>query len=615
MGYQETKAFINANIKQNGKNEITGSILNTALNDVLDSGHDEVNQLGQEISYYTEGSQLSYEVKNWLRSNIDAILFYDSDYAKDRKYGVFYVMLNHPALGGSGYLGFQIKIKDSSNNVLSENNYRILATSLKPYSTYIVPAESGDDILFIRTKQTYSWETKTLINSGDLLSLQARALGKDVLPFIEQSLSQVKQDISDIKDFDDKLGKSFDVINPSGLTPQQIGLIADIYVVGNFDIPVGNKLVVTYIGFNNSNLGGVGKLGLQFAFYDGNAATQRMNCVFDASIFQAGKLYKNADKDSSGIGSLVDAVYIRTSDTFVWIDDDILVSSNTILEITELGYGQDVKPFYLTSINRPTQNNIITVGKGAGYDYNTLTAATNSAPNGSTIVVYPGIYENECINAGKTKTLYIIGIDRDKCVIKNNLGEYQYAVIHIASGLLRNLTVIQEGTDPGQTSGAYGVHADFSPAYQSTLRIENCHLQSNVPNTGGIGIGLNGGHLTLKGCRVVSGTSGRALYLHDAEQLQFAGEQRFTAEDCIFESPDQAIIIQGQGKADKDFSVQQFYIEFCRNIIKGTISFINWYSGDTLGSISVDDFQGVKNLRLVETSWGNSESVLNNPDL
>lgn len=47
MGYQETKAFINANIKPNGENEITGSILNTALNDVLDSGHEEVNQLGQ----------------------------------------------------------------------------------------------------------------------------------------------------------------------------------------------------------------------------------------------------------------------------------------------------------------------------------------------------------------------------------------------------------------------------------------------------------------------------------------------------------------------------------------------------------------------------------------
>lgn len=54
MGYQETKAFINANIRQNGEGAIRGDILNTALNDILDSGHDEVNQLGQKESddYY-----------------------------------------------------------------------------------------------------------------------------------------------------------------------------------------------------------------------------------------------------------------------------------------------------------------------------------------------------------------------------------------------------------------------------------------------------------------------------------------------------------------------------------------------------------------------------------
>lgn len=73
MGYQETKAFINANIKPNGKNEITGSILNTALNDVLDSGHEEVNQLGQEVSQLQiERSVLLLKV--WSASGTSAAL-------------------------------------------------------------------------------------------------------------------------------------------------------------------------------------------------------------------------------------------------------------------------------------------------------------------------------------------------------------------------------------------------------------------------------------------------------------------------------------------------------------------------------------------------------------
>lgn len=62
MGYQETKAYINANIKPNGKNEITGSILNTALNDVLDSGHEEVIQLGKGVYFEKIASGFTLEL-------------------------------------------------------------------------------------------------------------------------------------------------------------------------------------------------------------------------------------------------------------------------------------------------------------------------------------------------------------------------------------------------------------------------------------------------------------------------------------------------------------------------------------------------------------------------
>ncbi len=542
---------------------------------------------------------------SWFERNVDALLYFDPQYKSNRKYTISYLMLNHSALGGTNYFGVQVTIKDSAGTTIETNNYRLLANALQPNSTYKFQADSGQCQLFIRTPNAYSWDSTTYISSGNLMVLNAQGLGRDVLPF----LFDVEQKISDLQNFDNKLGKTFEVINAGGLTPQQIGLIADIYVVGNIDIPVGGYLGISYVTLNNSNIGGTGKLGFQFAFNIGDVWSRQSNCYVDATEFEPGKLYKfDRIEKGSTVGAMIDEIYIRTSDTFVWPSDDVI--KNTQIKITEFGYGKSVQPFYLASINRPAQNNIITVGKGAGFDYNTLTAATNAAPSGSTIIVYPGVYENECVTAGTTKTLYIIGVDRDKCVIKNNLGEYQYAVIHIASGLLRNLTVIQEGTDPGQTSGAYGVHADFNPGQNSTLRIENCHLQSNVPNTGGIGIGLRKDmHLTIKGCRLVSGTSGRALYAHDDDGGS-GGAQYLHVIDCILESPNQAILIQGQGKPDRDFSVQQYYIEFCRNIIKGTISFINWYSDP--GVITADDFQGVKNLRLLETSWGNSASVLNN---
>ena len=260
-----------------------------------------------------------------------------------------------------------------------------------------------------------------------------------------------------------------------------------------------------------------------------------------------------------------------------------------------------------------TKNYIVVDINGNG-DYTSLTAATDACADGATILVMPGIYDNEVIVGGKTKTLFIIGVDRDKCVIKNNHGIYSDAVIHISSGLLRNLTVYQYGTNAGQSSGSYGVHADFNTMYNSTLRIENCTLRSDVPNTGGIGIGLRGnGKLTIKSCHLISGTSNRALYAHDNNNPGYDGEQWLIVEDCVIEAPnanDQAVIIQGQGKNGvRTFSESQYYIEFIRNRIIGTCGFVNWYSNDV--TITDDDFQGVMNLRLSSKSWGNSASILN----
>ena len=74
--------------------------------------------------------------------------------------------------------------------------------------------------------------------------------------------------------------------------------------------------------------------------------------------------------------------------------------------------------------------------------------------------------------------------------------------------------------------------------YNSTLRIENCTLRSDVPNTGGIGIGLRGnGKLTIKSCHLISGTSNRALYAHDNNNPGYDGEQWLIVEDCVIEAP------------------------------------------------------------------------------
>jgi len=256
----------------------------------------------------------------------------------------------------------------------------------------------------------------------------------------------------------------------------------------------------------------------------------------------------------------------------------------------------------------------IVVDKNGSGDFTTLTAATDYASDGAIIKVMPGIYDNEVIVGGKTKTLFIIGDDRDKCVIKNSYGNYANAVIHIASGLLRNLTVIQEATSASDV-GAYAVHADMNPMYNSTLRIENCTLRNHLRNVGALGAGLRGGGvLTIQNSTLENVTGGRALYCHDNNGPEYNGLQILRIVDSIIKTVPTdnlyAITIQGQGKnGERTFEDSQYYLEFVRNRIVGGANFVNWYPDDV--TITDDDFQGVMNLRLSSVSWGNSDSVFN----
>ena len=557
-----------------------------------------------EVKTYTFKSILSDD-KNIAASIFKDMYVIGADNSQD--YKITYIGINHSVFGGSGYIGFQVaQIKEGEPNATYlPTNYRANASSWQPNTLYELEGE-GNNLgaegvrLFIRTSDNFSLPIEAKLISGvELIRLLSTGKGDNVTPFF----ASIESNISDIESNIKNLHSTFEFVNILSSNKAIFeNHIKDIYVVG---MKEQKDVVVSYLGINSNIFVGVGYIGLQIAIWDGSLL-KPTNYRANASSWQPNTLYELEGEDNN-----LDAeglkVFIRTSDNFSLTSDVVLFSGFPILRLTELGKGNDVMPF-VSAKNDATKAAIIVSASGNG-DYTTLTEATDNAPNGATIYVMPGIYDNECVVAGKTKTLYIIGIDRDKCVIKNSYGDYSKAPIHIASGCLKNLTIISESTKGNE----YAVHADFDTMIGSTLNIENCTMQSNSANAGGLGIGLRGGgHLTIKSCRLISSQKGRALYLHDNDvnlDTHF-GLQKFSAIDCIFESPDEAILIQGQGKSDRDFSKIQFYIEFVRNAIKGTANFVNWYGSD-LGEVTEDDFQGVKNLRLVGTSFGNSNDVFN----
>lgn len=308
--------------------------------------------------------------------------------------------------------------------------------------------------------------------------------------------------------------------------------------------------------------------------------------------------------------SLIPNQYIEEVQNEEWIEV-VKDSAGKIIE----GIKRDGTKFISRLSTGNVINNVpncIFVDKKGNGDYTSVTEAAEAANDGDTILVMPGIYDNEQVSATVTKTLYIIGVDREKCVIKNSTGQRSYPPMDFSGGCIRNLTIISEAT----TGDAYCIHMDNHAMKDNTICIENCTLINKATgySNGCVGIGLRGGCiLYIRNSTLLApdATSGNGIYAHDNDwpDTQYNGLQQLKVIDCIVDAPN-AVAIQGQGTESRDFSVSQYYIEFIRNRLLGNITFTNFYNEH--GTITEDDFQGVKNLRLSEVSWGNSASVLNN---
>lgn len=254
-------------------------------------------------------------------------------------------------------------------------------------------------------------------------------------------------------------------------------------------------------------------------------------------------------------------------------------------------------------------NVIAFVDKEGGGDFTSLTEASRILPEGSVIIVRPGIYEDEIVTGCWSKKQYIIGVSAKDCIIKNHTGDYSYPPIQIGAGLLRNLTFHSEKRD-GETypqHKSYAVHVESNTLYNDNLIVENCIIISDF--MAGLGMGMRGGcHVVFKNCEFISNANQEAVYVHDADDNNYTGEQHLEFINCIMYSPicESTILLQSQEKQDS-----MIYLKMINNRLKnaGETNYraINYYGG-TGGE---DDFLGLINWRQNELSWGNSLEAFN----
>ena len=250
------------------------------------------------------------------------------------------------------------------------------------------------------------------------------------------------------------------------------------------------------------------------------------------------------------------------------------------------------------------------VAKDGSGNFTSVTEACNVAKAGESIYIKSGVYDNEVIVGTWSKKLYLVGESAKDTIIKNSLGDYNKPPIQIGSGYLKNITFYSEytGTQERGTGAtmSYAVHSESDNLANDNLTIEDCILISDYAPS--FGMGMRGGcNVTLKNC-YLKGTYSGALLFHDADNVSYVGEQNISVIDCVlYNTTNQTcIIMQSQ---ERNGTIVN--LEMIRNRIKthgnNNYGVHNYYGG--IGG--ENDFLGLINFRLKETSWGNSDTTFN----
>ena len=248
------------------------------------------------------------------------------------------------------------------------------------------------------------------------------------------------------------------------------------------------------------------------------------------------------------------------------------------------------------------------VAKDGSGNFTSVTEACNVAKAGESIYIKSGVYDNEVIVGTWSKKLYLVGESAKDTIIKNSLGDYNRPPIQIGSGYLKNITFYSEytGTQERGTGAtmSYAVHSESDNLSNDNLTIEDCILISDYAPS--FGMGMRGGcNVTLKNC-YLKGTYSGALLFHDADNVSFVGEQNISVIDCVLYDTNNSycIIMQSQEREGTIVNLEMIRNRLKTNNAK-TYGTHNYYGG-TGGE---NDYLGLINFRLKETSWGNSDTT------
>lgn len=233
----------------------------------------------------------------------------------------------------------------------------------------------------------------------------------------------------------------------------------------------------------------------------------------------------------------------------------VVLSVSSVIDVSaEVSVGHE--EYVRKSSTRVNRREYKVAQDGSG-DFKTIQQGVDTVPDGATLRIKNGVYEeNVRIH---DKTVNLIGESREKCIIKVNNDKYFEVPLEIASGVVENITIYGCTDRSGDWISAkrpvseeyinsfetdlekkaarytgYAVHIEQDYLKDRTLTFKNCEILSD--NSHCVGVGLRKGcNLVFDNCILRSfGQGGGDMFIHDTPIGEDYGSCDVTIKDCQF---------------------------------------------------------------------------------
>lgn len=212
---------------------------------------------------------------------------------------------------------------------------------------------------------------------------------------------------------------------------------------------------------------------------------------------------------------------------------------------------------------------------GTNCTYTTIQSAIDDSEDGDTIIILPGVYDEAVSVSGSTgdvhtsgKNLRIVGLNRDKCILTHDIGDYYSPPLEISMGCVENLTIRGTGTSlsEGSNQFAYAVHIDYNSSIGQALQFKNCNFENTVYPSVGIGLRENF-KLSFDNCNFSADNSASVLF-HEQQGASNITGQSIEFNNCSMISGSSYTTIQVQESGS--ITGDEVEVTFMRNIVKNT---------------------------------------------